>query len=108
MAKYEVQVLAAAYSDLEEIFTYILADDPSAAERVLQRLMTALHRLETFPFMGTLVRDRVLVRHKFRVVVVDPYLVFYRVVESTVVIYRVLHCRRDYALLFGTDQQNHE
>ncbi|WP_373233501.1 type II toxin-antitoxin system RelE/ParE family toxin, partial [Cohnella sp.] len=32
----------------------------------------------------------------YRFIVVNPYLVFYRIMNDTVVIHRILHGRRDY------------
>ena len=35
MARYEVELLPAAFSDLDEIFDYILMENPQAAEEML-------------------------------------------------------------------------
>ncbi|MEW9699529.1 type II toxin-antitoxin system RelE/ParE family toxin [Paenibacillus sp. SI8] len=39
----------------------------------------------------------------YRFIVVNPYVVFYRIVDDIVIIHRILHGRRDYLReLFGT------
>jgi len=42
MEKYNVELLPAAYADLDEIFDYILVDNPQAAERTLDKIMDSL------------------------------------------------------------------
>ncbi|GAW32760.1 RelE/StbE family addiction module toxin, partial [Carboxydocella sp. JDF658] len=46
MEKYNVELLPAAYTDLDEIFDYIMVDNPSAADSILESIMHALSRLE--------------------------------------------------------------
>ncbi|WP_281281712.1 type II toxin-antitoxin system RelE/ParE family toxin [Paenibacillus oralis] len=36
----------------------------------------------------------------YQFIVVYPYLVFYRVIENTVIIHRILHGRRDYLVSY--------
>jgi len=40
--------------------------------------------------------DYTLVQPRYRFIVVHPYLVFYKLKDNTVIIYRILHSRRDY------------
>jgi toxin ParE1/3/4 len=40
--------------------------------------------------------DYTLVQTRYRFIVVHPYLVFYKLKDNTVIIYRILHSRRDY------------
>jgi len=42
MEKYNVELLPAAYADLDEIFDYILVENPQAAERTLDKIMDSL------------------------------------------------------------------
>ena len=103
MEKYNVELLPAAYADLDEIFDYILADNPKAAERTLDKIMTFLRRLEDFPHSGTLLLERSLKNFNFRMIIVDPYIAFYRFIDNKVYVYRILHGARNYPdLLKGT------
>ena len=65
---------------------------------MLERLDNEIGKLSEFPYMGSVLSedDYTLIQHGYRFIVVNPYLVFYRVINNTVIIYRVLHMRRDY------------
>jgi len=39
MEKYDVELLPVAYADLDEIFDYIMADNPQAAAEMLDTIM---------------------------------------------------------------------
>lgn len=97
MASYEVELLPAAFSDLDEIFEFILADSPQTANDILESIMHRLRSLESFPLSGAPLLDRSLTKFNFRMIVIDPYIVFYRFINNKVLIYRILHGARDYS-----------
>jgi toxin ParE1/3/4 len=99
MEKYDVELLPAAYADLDEIFDCIMADNPQAAARMLDNIMQALPRLERLPHSGSLLLDRSLRKYNFRMVIIEPYLAFYRFLDNKVYMYRVLHGMRNYSHL---------
>jgi toxin ParE1/3/4 len=84
-----------AREDLIDIWLHIAADDPGAADRVLDRLELAATNLTGNPRMGPARAD---IRPGLRYLVSDTYLILYRVAEDGVEIIRVVHGRRD---LFG-------
>ncbi|MCD1261130.1 type II toxin-antitoxin system RelE/ParE family toxin [Paenibacillus athensensis] len=95
----------AAVDDFDEIFSYISANDISAADKQLQKLDHHLSKLAEFPEMGSVLSedDYTLVQRGYRFIVVSPYLIFYRIIRSNVIIHRILHGRRDYLReLFGS------
>lgn len=94
----------AAVDDMDEIFSYISQDNISAAENLLGKLDQQIKELSSFPNMGNVLSDDeyTLVQRGYRFIVVHPYIVFYRIISDAVVIYRILHGRRDYLReLFG-------
>ncbi len=95
MAKYEVVLLPVAFSDLDEIFDYILAENPQAANGILQNIMQSLSRLQNHPHSGSPLHERSLNKFHFRMVIVSPYIAFYRVIGNKVFVYRVLHGARN-------------
>ncbi|WP_080873312.1 type II toxin-antitoxin system RelE/ParE family toxin [Oceanobacillus timonensis] len=99
MTSYKVELLTEADTDLDEIFDYILLDNPQAAEEVLQRIMSSLKQLEIFPYAGLKINHKSLNHYDFRMIITEPYISFYRVIENTVLIYRILHGARDYIQL---------
>ncbi len=102
MKNYKVEFLPAALQDLEDIFDYILLEESKEmAEEVLDRIMSSLERLETFPNSGSFVPDKKLRSLEIRMVVTSPYLAFYRILEDKVLIYHIVHGARNYKDLFN-------
>ena len=98
---YEVVFLPVAYSDLDEIFDYIMAENPQAAASMLDNIISSLRRLEKSPHSGAPLIERSLKKFNFRLVVVEPYIAFYRFIDNRVFIYRILHGARNYLHLLG-------
>ena len=75
-------------SDRDAIFTFIEADNPSAAIMVDERIVAAARRLVDFPASGRVGRIT-----GTRELVIDgtPYVAAYAVTQSAVRILRVLH-----------------
>ncbi len=103
MERYEVELLPAANSDLDAIIDYIMVDSPQAADGILDSIMQSLRRLERYPLSGTPLFDPSLKKFNFRMVIVDPYIAFYRIIGNKVIVYGVIHGARNYGhLLKGT------
>jgi len=105
--KNKVKYSPAAVDDMDEIFSYISKEDVSAADHLLQKLDHPISGLADFPESGSVLSedDYSLIQRGYRFIVVKPYLVFYRVIQDTVIIHRILHGRRDYLReLFGSFQ----
>ena len=96
MEKYDVELLPAAYEDLDEIFDYIMVDNPQAATEMLDSIMKSLRRLENFPHSGAPLIDRSMQKFNFKIVIIDPYMAFYRFIDGKVLIYLILPCARNY------------
>jgi toxin ParE1/3/4 len=94
--KRPVRVLRRAQLDFLEIQAYVLRDDPTAATRLIDRLVAELERLGAFPSRRARPRDERLRRVGYRYVVHGQYLIFYKVLRSYVRVFCVLHGRRSY------------
>ena len=77
-----------AVRDVAEAFDYIAADKEGAAERFAERLLDAGDGLAEVPMLGRSIGGG------RRVLVVDRYLVFYRLARGEVQILRVVHGAR--------------
>jgi addiction module RelE/StbE family toxin len=86
-----VRFTKGAFADLEEIHSYIAADNPVAAAAVVRRVEQLLARLADFPAIG-----HPSERQGFRVLPLGryPYLIFYEVTDTAVVIHHVRHGAR--------------
>ena len=97
MERCKVELLPAAWDDIQEIFEYISVDSLKAAEQTFEKIMHSLRRLEDFPNSGSYVPDEELKKRGFRMVIASPYISFYRFIENTVFVYHVVHGARDYS-----------
>lgn len=90
--------------DMDNIWDYIVHElqNPSAAKRVVNKIMEAVHQLEIFPEMDpslSAIADEI---SDYRFLVSENYMIFYRLHGVDVYIDRVLYGRRDYLrILFG-------
>ena len=103
--KSKIKYTPAAIDDMDEIFSYISQDQLGAAENMLGKLNESIAGLADFPNKGSVLHEDEysLIQRGYRFIVVNPYLIFYRIFDDTVVIHRILHGRRDYLReLFGS------
>ena len=91
-----VEVLPIAQDDVDQALLYIAADDPTAADRLLDSILSALDQASRFPFLGEEIvvggRKRA---HLYLRLYVRPYSIFYRIMDEKIVVMRVLHERMD-------------
>ena len=100
MKSYNVRFLEVAVGDLEEIVMYIAKDSKEDATKLYNLIIEKAKRLATFPNLGRQVPDKKICKIGFRMVIISSYIMFYRVIDEDVVIYRILHGRRNYPNLF--------
>ncbi len=96
--RHRIKYSPAAVDDMDEIFSYISRDNTTAAETMLEKIDRGIGRLTEHPHMGSVLSNEeyALIQSGYRFIVIQPYLVFYRIMGDTVVIHRILHGRRDY------------
>jgi toxin ParE1/3/4 len=96
-----------AESDLDEESEYLGRDDPALAERFLSAAKATFVDLAATPGLGRL-REfrsaRLRGLRSWRIRSFENWLVFYRVVDETVEIVRVLHGARDLDAAFDEDR----
>jgi len=80
-----------AVEDLQSAHDYLEAENPKAAWDVLDRIMSAVERLEQFPQMG---RPGRVDGSRELVVTGTPFLVAYRLKSESIQILAVLHAAR--------------
>jgi toxin ParE1/3/4 len=81
-----------AEADLDELWLYIAANNPDTADRMVDAVLEGSRMHVRFPGMG---QSRDELRPGLRSFVVSPYFVFYRPVEDTIEVLRILHGARD-------------
>jgi toxin ParE1/3/4 len=82
-----------AVDSFETICQYVLKDNPAAARRIASVIYDGVAGLARFPSQGRAGRV-----HGTRELVLSPlpYLVIYRVQDTTVEVLRVLHCAQQW------------
>ena len=86
-----LRITRRAQNDLESLFAYIAADNPFAAQRVIERILAALERLRGHPGLGHAGRvsgtRELVVRH-------TPYIAVFLARPDEIVIVRIRHGSR--------------
>jgi len=96
MENYKVEFLPEAYKDLNEIFDYILLDSPANAQDMLDKIIYSIEKLYAPPLIGKQLINEYLKYYQFRIIIVNPYIVFYRFIHDKIYVYRILHGASDY------------
>jgi len=92
-----------AERDLDEVFNFIAADNPDAAERVRRTILNTTDFLVQHPELGRRIRNASPRHSKIRWFVVPKfhnYLIFYQPFQETVMVVRVLHAAQDWTRFF--------
>lgn len=87
-----------AYYDIDSMFAYISQDNKSSAEKLRRRIYEEIKKIAEFPEMGPVVPEEDIpgAVRGYRRIVINPYIVFYRVLDDQIVIARVLHSRQNW------------
>jgi toxin ParE1/3/4 len=88
----EPRLTEQAEADLDELWAYIAANNPDAADRMVDAVPASGGMHARFPGMGLSRED---LRPGLRCFVVSPYVIFYRPAEDTIEVLRILHGARD-------------
>lgn len=89
-----------AERDLDDIWFHIAADDPQAADRLLDALVGKAQLVATQPNMG---RARPELSPTIRSFVEGNYALFYRPISEGIELVRVLHGARDLEMIFRSN-----
>jgi len=90
-----VRYLPVAQEDLLGILDFIVRDSPERASRFVDELDRRIGGLGRHPNLGRVPRDATLRNARYRVLVLESYLVFYRIQPHGIEVHRVLHGSRD-------------
>jgi len=100
MSKRKIEILAAAWRELEEIAQYhLLMVGPISAKKITDRLLDAIERLEEFPLSSPHVADSELQSQDYRMLICEKYVCIYRLLCDTVFIYHIAHTSTEYTNL---------
>lgn len=91
----------AAEQDIANLFSYISNDlsNPVAASNIVDKILRTSQKLSDFPKLGADLKAVDIKLNNYRCLVVDSYLMFYKVIDQEVYVIRVLYARSDYVKL---------
>ena len=85
-----------AVSDLEELISYIAAESPLNAQKILEKLRRRAASLRELPRRGRFVPElREYGLRGFRELVVKPHRLIYRIADTQVIVLALFDGRRD-------------
>ena len=100
MPKYKVEILLAAWQDIDKISDFHLRMVGAAsAEKITNKILDTLDKLADFPYMGAQHPDPFLAKYEFRKVLCGDYVCVYKVIDSYVYVYRIVNGKTDYPAL---------
>lgn len=97
--KYQIRLLKIAEEDFSEIVNFIADDNLEAAKVLADKIEKDLILLSENPFMGRVPRDEEIKNLGYRYLIVQNYIIFYTIEESSIFVHRILHQARDYKTL---------
>lgn len=99
--KLKLQIFPAAQADMEGIFQYISSElkNPSAAVGLIEDFERAFENIRAFPESCPYTQNEYIKDKTLRKLVVNNYIVFYRVKDDAIQIVRVLYGMRDYTAI---------
>ena len=97
MKRLKLVISDEAVTDLIDLWTYIAEDSPERADQFVEQIQEKCETLAETPMMG---RERSELLPGMRSFPIGRYLIFYRIVEETLQVVRVLSGYRDLDALF--------
>ena len=98
MKKYNIEYSMEAKQDLIDIKRYIKYNlqEPNTAQKLITKIKREIDSLKDNPEMYSIIDDDIIKRFKIRKLIVDNYIVFYRINDENIQIVRVMYGRRNW------------
>ncbi|MFG6114896.1 type II toxin-antitoxin system RelE/ParE family toxin [Halobacillus sp. MO56] len=102
----KIRINPVAKKDLLEIKEYVEVElgNPDAAIGVLTEIIICYEKLKDFPKAGMELKEKVELPTDYRYLICGNYLVFYKLDDEYISIYRILYSRRDYIKILLDDK----
>ena len=94
-SKYEIRYIPIAVEDLLSIYDWIADDSPNRAAAFVEKIDKKILNLENHPQLGRMPRNEKLKLFGYRVLIIDSFLIFYKVHSQVIEIHRVVHGSRN-------------
>lgn len=100
MAKYKVEILLAAWQDIDKIADFHMKMVGTAsAQCITDKILDTVEKPGSFPYMGAQHPDSELARREFWKVICGDHVGVYKVIDHSVFVYRIVNGKTDYPKL---------
>ena len=98
MKKYSIEYSRESKQDLIEIKRYIKYNlqEQEIAQNLISKIRKAINNLTNNPDIYSIIDDDIIKKLEIRKLIVDNYIVFYRVKSYSIQIVRIMYCLREY------------
>lgn len=104
MHKYKIEYSKESKKDLIEIKKYIKNDlqEPETAQKLIDKIRKQINELKDNPEIYAIIDEDIIKKLEIRKLIIDNYIVFYRIKNRSVQIVRIMYGRRDWANLVSS------
>ena len=98
MKKYNIEYSKEAKQDLIGIKQYIKYNlqEPEIAKKLISKIRTEINKLKDNPEIYTIIDDDIIKKLEIRKLIVDNYIIFYRIKDNNIQIVRIMYGRRNW------------
>ncbi len=98
MKKYNIEYSLDAKQDLIEIKQYIKYNlqEPEIAQKLILKIRKEISTLKNNPEIYTIIDDDIIKKLEIRKLMIDNYIVFYRIKNNNIQIVRIMYGRRNW------------
>lgn len=98
MKKYNIEYSLDAKQDLIEIKQYIKYNlqEPEIAQKLILKIRKEISALKNNPEIYTIIDDDIIKKLEIRKLIIDNYIVFYRIKNNNIQIVRIMYGRRNW------------
>ena len=107
MSKFAVEFSSRANAQIRSIFSYIAEDNAYTALKMVDKLEAKARQLEDAPLIGTELpqAEYPFLQPGYRRLIVNPFIMYYRIINQTVYITHIIHSKRNQAKAFAEEEQ---
>ena len=101
MVKYNIEYSKEAKQDLIEIKQYIKYNlqEPETAQKLIDKIRNEINNLKNNPKIFSIIDDDLLKKLEIRKLIVDNYIIFYRIKNNNIEVVRIMYVRRNWITL---------
>ena len=98
MKQYNIEYSRESKEDLIEIKQYIKYNlqEPEMANKLILKIRKSIKTLQNNPEIYTIIDDDVIRKLEIRKLIIDNYIVFYRIKNDTIEIVRIMYGKRNW------------